>query len=261
MYAESVKASGRVIDEPTRMMLEVYIPSFSICSLLAVTGWIVYDASNVISGKDKEEDTNVYYLFGFSIGKSHNRSCRCITVTKCLFCSANFIVDVVSSCMFAYRGSAAFSSEESGQLYAAVPDSEDIVEVDPLVVSPSDTTTSSSTSSSSSDAADKKTIVWRAEQQQQQQQLLSSDGVQSSSSSSSSSRLNLNMCSALTHLGGDTLRTSSVFVAAIVASSSNADPNLCDAWAAIVVSLTTVALVLPLIYHICMAAAAASHYR
>lgn len=71
MYAEKVKDSGAAIDESTRMFLEVYIPSFSICSLLVVTAWIVYDASNVISGKDREEDTNLMYLFGFSVGKWH----------------------------------------------------------------------------------------------------------------------------------------------------------------------------------------------
>lgn len=75
MYAERIKSSGNAIDEPTRMMLEVYIPTFSICCLLAVTGWITFDAVNVISGKDKDEDTNMYYLFGFSSGDSMYSQC------------------------------------------------------------------------------------------------------------------------------------------------------------------------------------------
>lgn len=138
-------------------------------------------------------------------------------------------MDIVSSCMFAYRGSAAFASDESEQhMYLAVPDTEQ---------------------GDSANMNVKKEIEWQAARGE-------SDGEVSGGLRS---KLNLNMCSALTHLGGDTLRTSSVFIAAIVAASTTVPVNLCDAWAAIVVSVTTVILVLPLIYHICVAAAA--HFR
>lgn len=143
--------------------------------------------------------------------------------------SANFVVDIVSSCMFAYRGSAAFSADDS-QMYLAVPDSE--------------TVDCEEQQQSQTQAEGEKRIKWQASEDD-------SSGLQS--------KLNLNMCSALTHLGGDTLRTSSVFIAAIVAASSRAPVNLCDAWAAVVVSITTVVLVIPLIYHIYVAASA--HYR
>lgn len=62
--------------------------------------------------------------------------------------------------------------------------------------------------------------------------------------------LNLNMASSLTHVGGDCMRTSSVFVAAIVASSTNVTGAKADAWAAIVVTITIVFLVIPLIHEI-----------
>lgn len=68
------------------------------------------------------------------------------------------------------------------------------------------------------------------------------------------SRLNLNMYAALTHVGGDTLRTISVFVAAVVASATSVPNNVCDAWASIIVTLTIIAVVCPLIYHIYQAA-------
>ena len=42
---------------------------------------------------------------------------------------------------------------------------------------------------------------------------------------------NLNMISAFTHVGGDTLRTLSVFVAAAIATFSGTPGYLCDAWA------------------------------
>lgn len=57
---------------------------------------------------------------------------------------------------------------------------------------------------------------------------------------------NINMFSAFTHVGCDTLRTVAIFVAAIVSSSTGAKSSLCDAWAAIVVSITIFIAIIPL---------------
>ncbi|RYH28695.1 hypothetical protein EON65_11205 [archaeon] len=57
---------------------------------------------------------------------------------------------------------------------------------------------------------------------------------------------NLNMISALTHVGSDTLRTMSVFIAAIIASAGHQSSSKCDAWAAVVVSITIIIAVIPL---------------
>ena len=57
---------------------------------------------------------------------------------------------------------------------------------------------------------------------------------------------NLNMMSAFTHVGGDTLRTLSVFVAAAIATASNTPGYLCDAWAAVFVSFTIIVTIIPL---------------
>jgi Co/Zn/Cd efflux system component len=62
--------------------------------------------------------------------------------------------------------------------------------------------------------------------------------------------VNLNMASALTHVSGDTLRTSSVFVAALIATLSSYSGALCDAWAAIVVTVTILFIVVPLVSEI-----------
>jgi Co/Zn/Cd efflux system component len=62
------------------------------------------------------------------------------------------------------------------------------------------------------------------------------------------------MMSALTHVGGDTMRTASVFIAAVIATASNASSSLCDAWAAVVVSFTICCAVIPLINEIYKAA-------
>ena len=66
----------------------------------------------------------------------------------------------------------------------------------------------------------------------------------------STNKKNLNMMSAFTHVGGDTLRTSSVFVAAIIATAGGASGELCDAWAANVVTVTIIGMVIPLLQEI-----------
>ena len=68
-----------------------------------------------------------------------------------------------------------------------------------------------------------------------------------------SSEINLNMASALTHVGGDTLRTFSIFFAAVVATVTDIPGYLCDAWAAVIVTITIVGLIVPLSIEICKA--------
>ena len=58
--------------------------------------------------------------------------------------------------------------------------------------------------------------------------------------------MNLNMASALTHISGDTLRTAAVFIAAVVSSTTSVSSAVCDAWAAIVVTVTIIFLIVPL---------------
>ena len=62
--------------------------------------------------------------------------------------------------------------------------------------------------------------------------------------------INLNMASALTHVSGDSLRTSSVFIAAVVATLTSYKGALCDAWAALAVTVTIVFIVIPLVNEI-----------
>jgi Co/Zn/Cd efflux system component len=66
------------------------------------------------------------------------------------------------------------------------------------------------------------------------------------------SEKNLNMISAFTHVGADTLRTCAVFIAAVVSDTTSASGSVCDAWAAVIVSITIILCVMPLgkeIYH------------
>ena len=66
-------------------------------------------------------------------------------------------------------------------------------------------------------------------------------------------KANLNMISALTHVGGDTMRTVSVFIAAVI-STAGQPSSLCDAWATIVVCFTICIAVIPLVKEIYKAA-------
>lgn len=50
--------------------------------------------------------------------------------------------------------------------------------------------------------------------------------------------LNVNMASAFTHVGADTMRTAAVFIAALISTVTGASGSACDAWAAIVVSFS-----------------------
>lgn len=65
MYSEHIKNKDGHVDVNTKFILEVGIPSFSVCALLGVTVWITIDAVAVI--KNPENDSvNVYFLFGFA---------------------------------------------------------------------------------------------------------------------------------------------------------------------------------------------------
>lgn len=64
------------------------------------------------------------------------------------------------------------------------------------------------------------------------------------------SAANLNMISAFTHLTGDSMRTFSVIIAALISTIAKIPSNICDAYAAIVVTITIAFMVIPLIREI-----------
>ena len=100
MYAERIKNQGRTMDRSTRLMLEVYIPTFSVCALLGVTGWITTDAIAVIQGNGDDDDVDVVFLYAFAV--------------------SNFVVDGISSWLFYVRGKDIFVESEDADLYAAI---------------------------------------------------------------------------------------------------------------------------------------------
>lgn len=74
------------------------------------------------------------------------------------------------------------------------------------------------------------------------------------SSSRGQKKKNLNMVSAFTHILGDTMRTVAMLLAALVSTVTGVDGDICDAWAALVVSLTIIVLCLSLVMDVSAAA-------
>jgi Co/Zn/Cd efflux system component len=87
-----------------------------------------------------------------------------------------------------------------------------------------------------------------------QQSVSGSTNTSARSVSTVGHKKNLNMVSAFTHILGDTLRTLSMLVAAVVASVTGIDGDICDAWAALVVSLTIIVLCVSLVIDVTAAA-------
>jgi Co/Zn/Cd efflux system component len=189
MQAERIKARSGYVPIETKMILEVWVPTFSVCALLGVTAYVTVGAVHDIIYKPEDDDVDIYIMYGFAIG--------------------NTVVDVLSVYMFWLRGKQVFEQDRVQLANADSMENDDVEEgiaVNGTI----------------------NTIVTGTEK-------------------------NLNMISAFTHVGGDTLRTISIFIAAMCASFGAGAPYLCDAWAAVVVTVTIVAMVIPLINEICLA--------
>jgi len=178
MWAERTKSKYGDLDKSTRYYLEVYIPTFSVCALLGVTGWIASEAIQAIMDpSDDGEEVDIIFLYAFA--------------------GVNMLIDVISTFFF-------FQSWDS-------------VFVDSRIVRMS---------------------------------RISVTDRLSVTSPSKIESLNLNMYSAFTHVGGDTFRTLSVLICAVVAATTSFSSTLCDAWAAVAVTFSICALVIPLVREI-----------
>lgn len=286
MYAESVKAKQGFLDGKTRYLLEVYIPSFSVMALLGVTIYIMSDAVRVIRNHgDDGDEVSVVFLYAFSCGnfavdvfsslmfylrgsdgfKNYHTVVHITHGPDSLGSSSHHPLDPEQG------GAASHAGAAAGQHDHYVP---------PLRAHSLDERTERF-------IHDSETTL-HAHQQEKQQKMNRhatnatvapvaavpaapaaakagpghGDSYQHGEAPSRSMsmtavrkiRNNLNMLSAFTHVGSDTMRTLSVFVAAVIASTTGYSGNLCDAWAAVVVSVTIFAAVIPLCAEIYKAA-------
>ena len=201
----------------------------SLTCLLIVTGYVTASAVHVIYRPSEDhEDVNIYYLYGFS--------------------TANVLVDVLSSYMFFREGDEdvflSYRIQKRISSYTLLTNKDDVEaggigmngknrsngSISGVIMGTANSSTDNSTDSSTN-----------------------FDTVSSASGgkiSSISSKANLNMISAFTHLTGDSMRTFSVIVAALISTIAGIPSNICDAWAAIVVTITICFMVIPLVWEI-----------
>ena len=167
-----------------RFLLEILIPTISLCCLLVVTGYVTSEAINVIRRPtEKHEAVNIFFLYGFSF--------------------VNIFVDALSSYMFFRNGE------------------EDVF------------------------------LSYKTQRRISSYNSLNEEKeLESGTVSTEVRKANLNMISAFTHLTGDSMRTSSVIVAALISTIAKIPSDLCDAYAAIIVTITITFIVVPLMREI-----------
>jgi Co/Zn/Cd efflux system component len=237
MRAEYIKGKcGGILPVRERWMLEVFIPSGSIAALVGVTIWITQQAVVVIQNEGDGSKVNVYFLYGYAAG--------------------NMLIDIVSTRMFYSRRHDVFTNIEFQTIevdHAALLSSSD----EETAISSSSAAATAATTAAAAAAAAATAATTTAAAAAAGGHHLSLPSNSSAARNDSESKdsspvdpsvggLNVNMISAFTHVGSDTLRTLSVFGAAMFVSIFGFSSSLCDAWAAVAVSSTIVVFVCPL---------------
>lgn len=229
-YVEWYKARHGRITFGSRVFTELIVPSLSVLSLLAVTIYITYDAIVVLEDPPINDTVNVDYLYAFA--------------------SVNLLVDIGCNLLFYMKGEDAFQEEK--------------VSIPQLSLN----TSLAQDADDEFGKLDEDEFDWRITPSNTNKNG-QNNGEQEARSICScatcfymcrfptmthvhgaNKKSNLNMLSAFTHILGDTFRTLSTFLAAMVSSISGIDGDICDAWAAIVVTVTIILLSIMLLNEI-----------
>lgn len=244
IYVEWYKNHYGGVSRRSRFYLEIVIPTLSVILLMLTTIYTTIDASLLLQNPPVKDDVDVDYMYGFSI--------------------FNMFVDFLCWMLFSLRGSETFiEAVEIPQLsldtsitfddeldFGILPDTD----FDSILPS-----TQPSTSASNSTSLFTFTECFKLMSCGLYRPAEGTGGVTSPSFStmstmstaishaggsgavgggSSHKRSNLNMLSAFIHVVGDTLRTISVLLAAAISTIFHVDGDICDAWAAIVASIS-----------------------
>lgn len=197
-YAKGKETGRPLRQSKTLLYIECLGPSFSVITLVAVTIYILVEASKTIRGfhdsndnVSSDDDTNVEIML--------------------LFSSLNLLIDIVNVYNFIKNRNRKREDAESISSSSDV-DFGDKESTDNINI---DSNNSKSNNSNDDD-----------------------DDIISNNTSKKSLSVddNMNMCSAYTHVFADTLRSVAVLVAAMIAEFAGANGEYCDAVAAIVVS-------------------------
>jgi Co/Zn/Cd efflux system component len=226
IYVEWYKTNHGRFTKWSRINVEVVIPSLSMLSLIGVTLYITIDAVKVLLHPPTVNDVNVDYLYSYA--------------------AANLLVDLIVSFLFFFRGTDIFQEPSSVPVLSLDtsvnfddPDDE-FGHLDDILDFP--------LKSEKVDHANSKSLS-----------ALSNLFFVDTANHGGDQKANLNMISAFTHVFGDTLRTISMFVAALISTLSGIDGDICDAWAAIIVALSILVICGPILADIKSAAVEVWH--
>lgn len=275
IYGEWCRDSYGRLGTRTKFLLDVIIPGLSILSLLAITAYITTDAINILSSPPVNDNVDVTFLYAYSFANLIVD----IVCAGMFYCSSSqAFVEPDYMPMLSLDTAISFDSdEEFGQL----DDDMEEIYFNSNANSASNSykngngyknSKSGRSNSVNSNSANANEANGKISGTIKNNRIVSQNGyediddditknVTDSNSSKSNfrnlhghSNKNLNMMSAFVHILGDTLRTFAVFGAALVSSLTGIDGDICDAWAAIIVAISTLTICLPLIFEIIHAA-------
>lgn len=258
-YVEWYKQRSGRVTFGSRIFTEIIVPTLSVLSLLAVTVYITVDAMKVVKNPPTNNSVDVSYLYSYSL--------------------ANLVVDIICNFLFFLKGEDAFVEEtveipklsldtsidideevEFGRL-----EDEELMWEDRRISSSSSRRLTNSGNVDSSEGGGCFTIIYRFfrfyccgfcasvchwsdmtphEHRHHHHHHHHHPGH------SHLHKSNLNMLSAFSHVLGDTFRTLSTFIAAVVSTWTGIDGDICDAWSAIAVSITILILCALLLWEI-----------
>ncbi len=222
LYAEHKKKKhGSRLKKKTRIILEIFIPLFSVALLLAVTIYVLTEAAKILTKSNPSDSVAIGVLFGFS--------------------SANAVVDIFCVLLFYFRGSEGFFHSHDHE-HKPIPPS---LTADRKAKSNTNYSVDIELQHNHNHHSHAHDHDLHKELSAEQTPAVI-DNVSTSSIDVRVRNKNTNMMSALTHVSGDTLRTMAVFAAAMIALTTNIPSETCDAYAAIVVSATILCIIVPL---------------
>lgn len=261
MYGERIRSNSRRSSSScscssSKLMLDVVIPSLSAGGLLVVTLWVAFDAVQVLRNPPPSNTVDTSYLYGFAT----------VNLGVDLICGYLFHASIsVEAPVPVPQLSLDTSIEEDlddEDEFGVLEDLEPPGRAAPLWTDDLRAATATGTMATSQRSSSSSMIAhglrhlcgWS---------LLHGPCCSSSAGPPTgyysevdgevsvhhhqhhhqgSSSSNLNMMSAFIHIVGDTLRTVAIFLAALVSSVTRVDGDVCDAWAALVVSLSVLLL-------------------
>ena len=242
MIAEYLKRnSSNDLSAGTNFTLTILVPLFSIMCLVVVTSYIIYDAILVLRNPPEVDDVSIEVLYCFS--------------------GVNLLIDIICSVLFLARSKDIFDEPSLlPHIHVFMESSVELAEED-FIHNDEDliheVTTETPVTISFSNCCNKRGRDYCSFMYSQSSHYTTICGIEISHISSTQSnvittpitqtRKNFNMISAFSHIGGDSLRTVSVIIAATISLCTGIDGDIMDAVAAIFVSIVIIIAIFPLL--------------